>query len=90
MAKKYSDTFKESVVQKVRDGARAVDVARESGASVYSVRDWLKKADEQSNEGPLTMEEKAEIKRLRRENRELTLQCEILKKATAYFVQGPT
>jgi transposase-like protein len=45
MAKRYSDSFKANVVQKVRDGKTAAAVAREVGASVFSVRDWVRLAD---------------------------------------------
>lgn len=88
MAKKrYSRTFKASAVKQVQDGARATDVARECGASVYSIREWVQKADAGGSEGPPTDKERVEIKRLRRELREARQERDILKKATAYFAK---
>lgn len=71
MAKKYSETFKAHAVQKVREGATCVRVAKEIGTSVHSVRQWLKDADRNEGERVPTREELLEIKRLRRENWEL-------------------
>lgn len=90
MAKKYSESFKANVVQKVREGKRAAAVAREVGASVFSVRQWVRLADEAVSERPMTPAEHAEIKRLRRELSEVKEERDILKKATAYFAKGQT
>jgi len=90
MAKKYSDSFKANVVRKIKEGALCTHVAKDVGASVYSVREWLKQADRNESERPLTREEQAEIKRLRSQVRELTEERDILKKATAYFARERT
>jgi transposase len=55
-----------------------------------SVRNWLKQAEIDSGEGPpgaLTTEEREEFRRLQREVRELRMEREILKKATAFFAK---
>lgn len=90
MAKKYSEEFRAYAVQKVREGETAACVAREVGASVYAVRDWVRKADEAVSETPLTPAEHAEIRRLRRQVRDLEEQRDILKKATAFFAKERT
>jgi transposase-like protein len=90
MAKKYSESFKANAVRKVRDGGLYTQVAKEVGVSVYSLRQWVNRADEGEGERPLTREEQAEIKKLRAQVRELTEERDILKKATAYFAKGQT
>ena len=90
MTKKYSETFKANVVEKVREGKSASEAAREAGASVYAVRAWVRQADESASTRPMTPQEHAEIKRLRRELSELKEERDILKKATAYFAKGQT
>jgi len=56
------------------------------GCSSFSLRDWCRRAARDAGElpGP-TSEEKARIRALERENRELRQANEILKKASAYF-----
>lgn len=81
MKKRYSDLFKSNVVQKVRDGKTAKEAAAESGVSTFAVRDWLKAADNAASARPMTPQEHAEVKRLRKENHELREERDILKKA---------
>lgn len=61
-------------------------IASKLGCSSFSLRDWCRRAARDAGElsGP-TSEEKARIKALERENRELRQANEILKKASAYF-----
>ncbi len=62
----------------------AVDVAQSS------LRNWVKQADIDEGKGPegaLTTEERAELRRLRRENRRLQSERDFLKKATAFFAK---
>jgi transposase len=67
------------------------EVARELDLSENSLRQWVKQAeiDEQgsSEGGPLTSEERAELGRLRKENRELQMERDFLKKAAAFFAR---
>lgn len=64
-------------------------IASKLGCSSYNLRDWCRRAARDAGElfGP-TSEEKARIKALERENRELRQANEILKKASAYFAQA--
>jgi len=57
-----------------------------SGVSVWTLREWMKRADRPGS-STLKESERLELLRLRRENRELRLEREILKKATAFFAK---
>jgi transposase len=65
------------------------DIAQKLGCSPDSLRVWYKQAQRDAGKeaGP-TSAEKARIKELERENRELRQANEILKKASAYFAQA--
>ena len=71
------------------DSAAYRAIASKLGCSSFSLRDWCRRAARDAGElsGP-TSEEKARIKALERENRELRQANEILKKASAYFAQA--
>jgi len=85
----YSMEFKREAVKLLRRGDRAVpQLAKELGVSQGSLRTWSARldVDEGKAEG-LTSVERDELKRLRRENRILTEEREILKKAAAFFAK---
>jgi transposase len=64
-------------------------LAREFEPSAQSIRNWVKQADldEGRRDDGLTSSERAELHRLRRENRELREEREILAKAAAWFAR---
>ena len=66
-------------------------VARDLDLPENSLRTWVKQAkiDEAgpSEDGPLTSEEREELRRLRRENLELQMERDFLKKAAAFFAK---
>ena len=88
--KAYPREFREQVVKLVQVGDRSVrEVAVEFGISVDSVRRWVRQADLDAGrrkDGPTTAERK-EVARLRRENRRLRMEREILSKAAAWFAR---
>jgi transposase len=64
-------------------------VAEKLGCTVEALRRWVRQAERDEGRRPgLTTDERAELKRLQRENFELKRANEILKKASAYFAQA--
>ena len=65
-------------------------VARDLGIGRESLTRWIRQAEIDAGQGPegaLTSEEKDELRRLRRENKRLRMEREILKKAAAFFAK---
>ena len=77
------------MVELVRSGRSPVELAREFECSDQTIRNWVKQADldEGRREDGLTSDEREELQRLRRENRQLKEEREILAKATAWFAR---
>jgi transposase len=77
------------MVELVRAGRSPKDLAREFEPSEQTIRNWVKQADLDAGRRSdgLTSEEQAELRRLRRENRQLKIEREILKKAAAWFAR---
>ena len=73
------------MVELVRAGRGPEELAREFEPSARTIRNWVNQADldEGRRQNGLTSEERAELRRLRRENRQLRLEREILSKAAA-------
>lgn len=89
MAKGYPAEFRERAVELARLREKPVaQLARDLGVSEQTLSNWVKQADinEGRREG-LTTEERAELVQLRRRNRLLEMEIEILKKASAYFAR---
>ena len=88
--RKFSADYKAEAVQQVRAGRSIAQVARELDLAESALSRWLHQAQIDSGEGPagaLTTSEREELQRLRRENRILLMEKEILKKATAFFAK---
>jgi len=70
-----------------RAGRRFDELAKEFGPTSWSIRQWVKRAerDEGRGDGGLSTTEREELTRLRRENRRLKEEREILSKAAAWF-----
>jgi transposase len=84
---RYSPEFKAEAIRLVRSSADPLaKVARDLGVLPETLRLWVQAARPPS-EVPLTDEERGELKRLRREVRELRMERDILKKATAFFAK---
>ena len=85
----YTLEFRLEAVRLLRSSDRSVpQLARELGASPQSLRNWSVQlaVDEGRAEG-LSSAERDELRRLRRENRILAEEREILKKAAAFFAR---
>jgi transposase len=84
----YPPEFREEMVRLVRGGRGPEELAREFEPSGQSIRNWVRQADidEGYREG-LTSDEREELARLRRENRILREEKEILAKAAAWFAE---
>ena len=86
----YTAEFKELAVKRVRDGQAVGAVAKELGLIEQTLRNWVKAHAAGKLNAPGTRKitpEEMELSRLRAENIRLRRECEILKKATAYFAK---
>ena len=66
-----------------------VSIAAKIGCTAETLRKWVRRAEiDSGRRGGITSDERARIKELERENRELRRANEILRKASAYFAQA--
>ena len=83
----YSPEFKAEAVRHVEQSDEPLrKIAKDLGVNVGSLRSWVLAARPEPRE-PLTDDERSELQRLRRENRQLRTERDILKKATAFFAR---
>jgi transposase len=86
----FSDEFKEGAIKLILDEEKKIpETARNLDLSESLLRGWVKQAevDRSGGKAGLTTEERAELARLRRENRVLRMERDILKKAAAFFAK---
>ncbi len=85
----YPEEFRRQMVELVRAGRTPEELAREFEPSAQTIRNWAAQLDrdEGRRTDGLTTEERGELRRLRRENKQLRLEREILKKAAAWFAR---
>jgi transposase-like protein len=82
--------FRQRAVQLARTGDKPVAaLAKDLGISESCLRNWMAQADADEHGGTarLTSAEKKELAELRRRNRQLEVENEILKRAAAYFAR---
>ena len=88
--KNYSPEFRDEAARLVVETSRAIaDVARELGISETSLGNWVRAYREKhaEDEPPLQVSERARLRELERQNRELEMENTFLKKAAAYFAR---
>jgi transposase len=87
----FTPEYKADVVKLIREGGRTIsEVCRDLDLTETRVRAWVQQAQVDAGQGPaqaLTSTEREELQRLRRENKQLQMEREILKKATAFFAK---
>jgi transposase len=85
----YPAEFKHRLVEMVRAGRNPEELAEKFEPTAQSIRNWVAQADRDDGrrQDGLTTEEREELRRLRRENKTLREEREILKKAAAWFAR---
>ncbi len=90
--RQFSDEFKASAVRLVLEEGKTVGAAaHDLDLTETALREWVKRAQADRTKGRtgLTTAEREELARLRKENRQLRLEREILKNAAAFFASEP-
>lgn len=85
----YPEEFRREAVALVRSDDRSIpEIAKSLGVSDQTLRNWVRQADVDvgKREG-LSSDEREELRRLRKENRTLRQEKEVLAKATAFFAR---
>lgn len=85
----YAPEFKAQMIELVRAGRTPEALAAEFEPTAQSIRNWVRQADidEGRRADGLATAERDELRRLRKENRELKLERDILGKAAAWFAR---
>ena len=85
----YPAEYRRQIVELHRSGRSVESLAREFEPTSTTIANWVKQAqlDGGEREDGLTTDERSELRRLRRENRRLKLEREILEKAAAWFAR---
>jgi transposase-like protein len=90
----FNAEFKAEAVRLCKVGDRSIGrVAKDLDLTEGALREWVKRADIDTGQGPpgaLTTAEREELTQLRRENKRLQMEREILKKAAAFFAKENT
>ena len=85
----YPPEFRQQMVELVRVGRTPEELGQEFEPSSESIRNWVRQADRDGGggEGGLSSEEREELRRLRRDNKQLRIEREILSKAATWFAR---
>jgi transposase len=86
----FTDEFKAGAVRLVLDEGKTIaQVARDLDLTATALASWVKqaRADRTNGKTGLTTEEREELRQLRKDNRELRIERDILKKAAAFFAK---
>jgi transposase len=86
--RRYTEDFKREAVALVTEqGYSVAEAARSLDVGENQIRRWRQKFEQESAQGELSSTEREELERLRKEIRQLRMEKEILKKASAYFAK---
>lgn len=90
MAKPYPKEFRDDVVAVARKGQAPLNqIARDFGISEGALSNWLKRADIEDGKRPgVTDSQAAEVRELKKRNRLLEQENEVLRRAAAYLSQA--
>ena len=85
----YAPEFRRQMVELVRAGRTPEELSREFEPTAQTIHNWVKRLDldDGRRADGLTSTEREEVRRLRREVKQLKLEREILKKAAAWFAR---
>jgi len=85
----YPPEYRQQIIDLVRAGRSPEELAREFEPTAQTIGNWVKQADRDDGRrrDGLTTAERQELARLRRENKQLRLEREILAKAAAWFAR---
>ena len=89
MPKPYPEEFRRDVVAVARRGESSLEqIAKDFGISINSVNNWLRKADvDEGVKRGVTSAESVEIRELKRRNRLLEQEAEVLRRAVGYLAR---
>lgn len=86
--KRYPDEFKQEAIALVTEqGYSVVEAAASLGITDKLLYNWVAKHKKDTEEGALSPDERAELNKLRKENKRLQMEREILKKASQFFAK---
>jgi transposase len=86
--RRFDEDFKEGAVRLVRETGKPIaEVARELGVNEATLGNWCAQDRRRRGEGALSEDEREELRRLRKENAELRMRCDVLKRSAAFWVE---
>ncbi len=85
----YAPEFRQQMIELVRTGRTPESLSREFEPSAQAIHNWVRQAerDDGRRDDGATSAEREELRRLRRDNKRLRQEREILAKAAAWFAQ---
>jgi transposase len=87
----FTEEFKAEAIRLVREGSKSLpQLAKDLDLTESALRQWVHQADRAEGKGAvgaLAQQEREELVRLRRENRQLVMERDFLKKAAAFFAK---
>ena len=86
--RKFDQDFREGAVRLVRETGKPIaQIARDLGINAGTLGNWVNAdAGRRGGDGALSEDERAELARLRKENAELAMRCDVLKRSVALWV----